>query len=51
MSSIPASVSYMILKAMGQDEKDEKYMVLMGPLTFKQLADMGMVKDASVTKK
>jgi hypothetical protein len=51
MSSIPASVSYMILKALGQDETEEKYMVLMGPLTLKQLAEMGMVKDSSITKK
>ena len=51
MSSIPASVSYMILKALGQEDTEEQYMVLMGPLTLKQLADMGMVKDSSVTRK
>jgi hypothetical protein len=51
MSAPPANVSYMILKALGQDETEEKYMVLMGPLTLKQLAEMGMVKDSSITKK
>jgi Fe2+ transport system protein FeoA len=41
----------LILKALGQEENDEMYMVLMGPLNKKQLAEMGMVKDSSITKK
>jgi hypothetical protein len=51
MSALPANVSYLILKALGQETTDEHYMVLMGPLTLKQLAEMGMVKDSSITKK
>jgi hypothetical protein len=51
MSSIPANVSYLILKGVGQETTDEKYMVLMGPLSLKDLAAMGMVKDSSITKK
>ena len=51
MSSIPANVSYLILKGLGQEVTEEKYMVLMGPLSLQQLAEMGMVKDSSITKK
>ena len=51
MSALPANISYLILKAVGQDAADEKYMVLMGPLSLEQLAEMGMVKDSSITKK
>jgi hypothetical protein len=51
MSALPANVSYLILKALGQSEDVDHYMVLMGPLTLKQLAEMGMVKDSSITKK
>jgi hypothetical protein len=51
MSALPANVSYLLLKAVGQDPSEEKYMVLMGPLSLQQLAEMGMVKDSSITKK
>jgi hypothetical protein len=51
MSALPANVSYLILKAVGQEVSEEKYMVLMGPLSLQQLAEMGMVKDSSITKK
>ena len=51
MSALPVDVSYLILKAVGQEPTEEKYMVLMGPLNLKQLAEMGMVKDSSITKK
>ncbi len=45
------NVSYLILKAVGQSFDEDLYMVLMGPLSKKQIAEMGMVKDSSVTKK
>ncbi len=51
MSAIPANVSYVIMKALGQEGNEEKYMVFMGPFTLEQMAEMGMVKDSSITKK
>ncbi len=45
------NASYLILKSLGQSGEEDQYMVLMGPLTKKELAEMGMVKDSSVTKK
>ena len=42
MSAIPGSASYMMLKAVRQDVNEEKYMVLMGPLSLKQAANTGM---------
>jgi hypothetical protein len=41
----------LILKAVGQKAAEEKYMVLMGALSLIDLAEMGMVKDSSITKK
>ena len=45
------NVSYLLLKAVGQSIDEDQYLVLMGPLTKQQMAEMGMVKDSSVTKK
>ena len=51
LSALPANVSNSILKAVGQEAGEEKYMVLNGALSLKDLAEMGMVKDSSITKK
>jgi hypothetical protein len=53
MPETTANVSYLILTPMGQEteESKDKNFVLMGPLTKKQLAEMGMVKDSSITRK
>ncbi len=52
MPETTANVSYLILTpvGLGTEENKNKNFVLMGPLTTKQLAEMGMVKDSSITK-
>jgi len=46
-----ADFPYQIVKTVGQSSEEDKFMVFMGPLTKKQLEEMGMVKDSSITKK
>ena len=50
MSFIPENVPITFLRTVGQKENEEQYLALMGPVTKKQLAEMGMVKDSSITK-
>jgi hypothetical protein len=45
------NVPYQIVKTVGQSSVEDQFMVFMGPLTNKQLKEMGMVKDSSITKK
>ncbi len=44
-------VPHQIVKTVGQISGEDQFMVFMGPLTKKQLEEMGMVKDSSITKK
>ncbi|UCH95151.1 MAG: hypothetical protein JSV88_33580 [Candidatus Aminicenantes bacterium] len=52
MTAIPANIPFKIFSEVEKEtgKKDEKKYVLLGPLTTKQLAEMGMVKDSSITK-